>query len=391
MALMKLPDGTRYALPETARTRLELLERLNALYSEWGYQYVKLPALEAYDPDHPRASQSFKLTDQGSSLLALRSDFTPALARLVQLHYHDAAAGTAPLRLQYSGSVWHAINPDVARNREFTQVGIELVGASNARADAELIHLARESVRAVGLAPRVEIGNPALVRALFDLAGIPESGRDHLAGAIDRKDQRTLLTLLADLNLPEDLESALLAVPDLYGSRAVLDEARQLMPWPETRHELNRVEEILEQFDDASELLIELGMARRLSYYTGVTFRAYTFDFGQPLLGGGRYDGALLPYAAGFSLGLERFISALLRGASPHRQLLVLSVDDDSAARLRRAGFTVLRSLATDEAALHAEAQLVGADYLVQDRQVRALKYDASDLARLQELLGSAA
>jgi ATP phosphoribosyltransferase regulatory subunit len=391
MALMNLPDGTRYALPELAATRLRLLETLNSLYGGWGYRYVKLPALESYDPEHPRAAQSFKLSDRDSSLLALRSDFTPALARLVQLHYRQAATGDAPLRLQYSGSVWHAIDPDLAHNREFTQVGIELVGVSNARADAELIHLARESVRTVGLAPRVEIGNPALVRVLFDLAEVPAGMRDPLAGAIDRKDQRTLLTLLAALELPADLQRALLKVPDLYGTAAVLPAARQLMPWPEARAELDRVEEILGQFEDSSELLIELGMARRLSYYTGITFRAYTFDFGQPLLGGGRYDGALLPYAAGFSLGLERFMSALVNGSAAARPPAVLSTDDTAARLLRAAGFTVLRSLAESAAELHEEARALGATYLFSGGRVTALGADSADLQRLQEITGSKA
>ena len=130
------------------------------------------PALEHYDPAHPRAAQSFKLSDRDSGVLALRSDFTPAVAHLVRSSYGAAEVG----RFQYCGQVWQAIEPDLARTREFTQLGLELVGVSNPKADAELIHLARESVRAVGLAPRVEVGHPGFVRVLFDLADVPEAG-----------------------------------------------------------------------------------------------------------------------------------------------------------------------------------------------------------------------
>ncbi|BAW01645.1 ATP phosphoribosyltransferase [Thermus thermophilus] len=52
-------------------------------------------------------------------------------------------------------------------------------------------------------------------------------------------------------------------------------------------------------------------MARRYEYYSGIFFRAYTPGFGLPLLGGGRYDGALFPKAAGFALGVERLLEAL--------------------------------------------------------------------------------
>ncbi|MEJ2293001.1 MAG: ATP phosphoribosyltransferase regulatory subunit, partial [Deinococcales bacterium] len=212
------PDGTRFVPPELATARARTLDRLHELYRRWGYQLVEAPSLERYDPAHPRAEQSFKLSDRDSGVLALRSDFTPALAQLVRTTFPGSAAGEGrALRLRYAGTVWHAIHPELARTREFTQVGIELVGVSHARADAELIHLARESVRAVGLAPRVEIGNPGFVRALFDVAEVPEERREPLADAIDRKDRSDIRALLAELSLAGPVANALLEVPDLYG------------------------------------------------------------------------------------------------------------------------------------------------------------------------------
>jgi ATP phosphoribosyltransferase regulatory subunit len=380
-----LPDGTRFVLPEQSLARTRVLDRLRELYRSWGYRSVEVPALEHYDPAHPRAGQSFKLSDRDSGVLALRTDFTPALARLVRAHFPRAAQGETAARLQYRGKVWHAIDPDLARTREFTQLGLELVGVSNARADAELIHLARESVRSVGLAPRVEVGNPGFVRALLDLAGVPEPSRDPVADAIDRKDQATLAALLGALELSAELRRAVQGVPDLYGDLGVLETARRLAPWPEALREIERLEEVVAEFEDPSELLLDLGMARRLSYYTGMTFRAYTFDFGQPLLGGGRYDGALLPSAAGFSLGLERLLSALPSAESP-RGPLVVSLDDAAARKLRAGGVTVLRALESDPEAARREAQDLGADYLMTN-ELEPLSGDRGDLAALKRML----
>ena len=385
-------DGTRFTLPPLAEKRRKLLGQLRDLYADWGYRNVEVPALEVFDPAHPRVNQSFKLTDDGGKLLALRSDFTPALAGLVRFHHRQAAAGAAALRLQYSGTVWHAIDPDFAHAREFTQVGIELIGVSNARADTELIHLARESVRVFGLAPRVEIGSPAFVRALFRLAEVPPEQETALASAIDRKDENALEALLTSLNPAADLRRALRAVPDLYGGQEVLKEARRLAPWPETIRELDRTEDILEQFEDRSELLLELGMARRLSYYTGTTFRAYTPDFGQPLLGGGRYDGALLPAAAGFSLGLERLLSAALPEGAGQPSRVILSSDDVAARLLRRHGLTVIRALSTDPGHLRAEAATAGAACLVHEGRVEAVTSGGNGLKdELERILGGRA
>ncbi|MEJ2287366.1 MAG: ATP phosphoribosyltransferase regulatory subunit [Deinococcales bacterium] len=382
------PDGTRFVPPELATARARTLDRLHELYRRWGYQLVEAPSLERYDPAHPRAEQSFKLSDRDSGVLALRSDFTPALAQLVRTTFPGSAAGEGrALRLRYAGTVWHAIHPELARTREFTQVGIELVGVSHARADAELIHLARESVRAVGLAPRVEIGNPGFVRALFDVAEVPEERREPLADAIDRKDRSDIRALLAELSLAGPVANALLEVPDLYGSDDVLEEARRLAPWPGARAEIDRLEGVVEQFEDDSELLLDLGMARRLAYYTGVTFRAYTFDFGQPLLGGGRYDGALLPYAAGFSIGLERLLSAL-PAPEPEPPARVLATDDAAARRLRAAGVVVVRASASTRAEAAAEARSYGLPFLLHDGTLEAVAASASgELQALRTVL----
>ena len=291
------PAGTRYAHASESAARTRTVSTLRALFSSWGYENVDVPVLERFDPAHPVAERSFKLTGPDGELLALRADYTFALAKLVRFNQGDLGLDPlGPLRLQYSGQLWRTVVPDIARTREFTQLGLELVGVSGARADAELIHLAREAVRAVGLAPRVEIGNPGFVRQLFELARLPPEVQNTAADAIDRKDQATLAALLEPLKLAPDLKHALLGVPDLYGDLRTLAAARALAPWPETAAACDHLEAVLTEFEDSTELLLDLGMARRLSYYTGVTFRAYTFDFGQPLLGGGRYDGALLPH-----------------------------------------------------------------------------------------------
>lgn len=362
------PDGTRAFLPGDAKVRETLRARLSELYASWGYRTVEVPALERYDAAHPRASQSFKLTDRDSGLLALRSDFTPAVARLVRQAWPDAAdpGGPArPLRVQVAGPVWQAIDPELARTREFFQVGVELIGSPHPRADAELIHLARESVRAVGLTPRVEIGSPGFVRALLDEAEVPASAREPLADAIDRKDPHDVAAMLRDLGVSGPAADALRAAPDLYGTVDLLGRMRDLPLGPASRVALGHLAAVLAEFEDDSELILDLGMARRLSYYTGVTFRAYTVDFGQPLLGGGRYDGALLPYAAGFSIGLERLISALPVAADEVDAVRVVALDDVGARRLRAHGVAVARAVAeTPDAALD-EARAAGAPWLL--------------------------
>lgn len=398
MSQNALPEGTRFLAPAEAAARAAAIDTLRRLYEAWGYQRVEVPALERLDPSHPRGEKSFKLVDVGGGVLALRSDFTPALARLVKAAFPAVAAGEErPLRLSYDGLVWHAIDPELARGREFTQVGIELIGVSSARTDAELIHLARESVRALGLSPRVEVGNPAYVTALFDAAEVPGSARRSLADAIDRKDQTAVEGLVGALKLRGRAADAIVAVPDLYGDASVVDEALASSPSAAATDALERLAGVLDEFEDPSELMLDLGLARRLSYYTGVTFRAYTFDFGQPLLGGGRYDGALLPRAAGFALGLGRVLAAASAGAqaagSGPPLGLVLSGDDAAARTLRAKGYRVARGVSSETQALKREAEALGADFLLLAEEagaerVVAVRGDQAGRERLVAVLG---
>lgn len=363
-------EGTKDSLPALSAIRYQVMATLRALYDQWGYASVEVPAIEAFEPDHPAAHKAFKLVD-GSDVMMLRADFTPSIARLIQAQeapYDQAAAKfgrTGVYRYQYAGTLWQAINPDAARTREFTQIGLELIGTSSYRADAELIHLARESVRAVGLSPRVELGNPGLIRKLFALAEIPAHKQDTIARTIDRKDVAGLARHLEPYALAADLRDALLATPDWYGGIEVLARAKRALPWADVTGELEHLDALIDEFEDKSELRLDLGMARRLDYYTGVTFRAYTSDSAQPLLGGGRYDGALLEHAAGFALGLERIVSAL-----PHQAPaapIAVSLDDPAARKLRAAGYKVVRALATAKDEVQREARGLGALFVLEN------------------------
>ena len=382
VSLFSPPKGTHYVLPPSDAKRRQLVDRLRKLYSSWGYQSVDTPAIDFYDPQHPAAARSFTLSDSDAAVLALRADFTPAIAKMVQAHYPQTSQ---PLRFQYSGKTWQTVAPDLARTREFTQVGIELVGVSNARADAEVIHLARQSLYSVGLLPRLEIGHPGFVRTLFQLAGISAKEQEQLAYWIDNKSPAGIAERLSRLGLAPDLHRAILLSSDLYGDMRTLGQARALAPWPEALAVLDRLEAVINEFDDPKELSIDLAMARRLDYYTGVTFRAYTPEFGQPILGGGRYDHALLPYAAGFSLGLERMLSAIAPDY-PCDKSLVLSLDDAQAQHLRNHGVVVERALSDTLEQARLEAQARDIPFVLGPQGLESLG-EHPETKRLQALL----
>ena len=331
-----IPEGTRYFLPPEARMRRELQERLAGLLYGWGYEPVELPSLEVYDPQHALAERAFKLVDKTGEVLALRSEFTTAVAGL--LRSNGRLVTGQPVRLQYAGNLWlREANAELGRSREFSQVGAELVGVSSPQADAEVLELAWEALRLIGFPEaKIEVGLPALVRDLLDSTGLSDAQKELLRQAIHRKNSPQLSFLLKDYQVHPGLQQAIQALPDLYGGREVLKEVRKLPLSDKAQADLDWLEAVLALLPEVP-LLLDLGRARLLTFYTGLNFQAYTPDFGLPLLGGGRYDGALLPYAAGFALGLERVMEALrLPLSEPPPE--VLALDRALARKLRVEG-----------------------------------------------------
>ncbi len=301
------PEGTRVYLGEEARRREALAGKLVRLFDAHGYAPAEVPALEAQDPAHPLYARAFKLVDKTGEVLMLRSEFTTALARALAAEGLAEAEG----RYRYFGKLWlREASAEVGRLREFTQIGVELVGVSSPEADAELLALAYEALKAAGAERAViEVGLPAFVHDLLEAARLPAEDCEALRRAVDKKAVPELAALLDRFGVSGRVREAILALPDLYGGPEVLAEAERAALSERAKLDLAWLAEVRRRVPGVP-MIFDFGMARRFDYYTGLTFRAYTPDFGLPLLGGGRYDGGLLPFAAGFALGLERLMEA---------------------------------------------------------------------------------
>ncbi len=362
-----IPDGTRFSLPPECEWREDLRARLEGVLRAWGYDAVQTPALEVYDPHHPQAEKGFKLVDRDGSVLALRGDFTTAVATMVRAVYPD---GPWPLRLRYSGTLWvRSRDAEIGRAREYAQVGAELFGVSTPLADAEVVGLVLEALSAVGIRAALELGHPGFVRAVLMDTNLEAAEIERLRAAIDRKNTPELELHLNRLGVRGTVREAVLALPDLYGKVNTLEEARKYALNDAAKEALERLKAVSQELPKG-DFLYDLGMARRYDYYTGVTFRAYTPDFGQPLVGGGRYDGpppgqpSLKPIpAAGFAIGLDRLMEAL--GGPPQRsEPVVLALEPGTAQVLRARGLRAELAWTRDLTALETYARARGMAFI---------------------------
>ncbi len=306
------PKGTKDILFEECRTKRAVERKLAELFSARGYDEIITPALEYYDVflESGTTTQEnvYKLVDNTGRLLVLRPDMTTPIARVAATRL---AGASFPQRLYYIQDVFRT-GERTSNGNEFTQAGVELLGAVGVRADSEVIALAIEALSRVSGKFSVEIGHAEFFKALVRSLGTDEAFNEELRTLVEGKNFAALNDLLAPYS---DLPAyeALRRLPQLFGGEEVLDEALELARGSVGVEEIEYLRTIFKELRDAGfgdNIMIDLGLVQHIHYYTGIVFRGYADGIGASVLDGGRYDaltglfGKAMP-ATGFAIGVD--------------------------------------------------------------------------------------
>ena len=319
------PIGLADILPEECEKKRAVEEVINDVFLSMGYSEIETPSFEYYDVYSGSSGQisqenMFKFFDEKGRILALRPDITTSIARVAATKEKDSLL---PLRFCYTGNVFRAEKTEGARQREFTQSGIELLGADTPEADAEVIATAIEAIQAVGIEDfQVEIGQVAFFSGLVEQAGLSHEDTEKLRERIDCKDSLGIEELTEKLNLDGEIKRLMIALPDLFGDLSVVDKADVTGLNPTSKAALDNIRSIyglLESYGFGDMISIDLGMLQSIDYYTGSIFKCYTHGVGFPVCAGGRYNNLVGKFgrelsAVGVAFGINRILSALRAG-----------------------------------------------------------------------------
>ncbi|NJM07668.1 ATP phosphoribosyltransferase regulatory subunit, partial [Candidatus Gracilibacteria bacterium] len=182
----------RDVLPADQREILRVRAALEALVAEHGFAFLDLPIIEHRDLYMRKLGEElvgkvYEFT-YGQRELALRPEWTASVLRAYVAHLQDQPL---PLRVAYSGPVFRYERPQRLTYRQFTQVGVELVGGPAPRADAEVLALACAGLDAVGIANyEVVIGHVGLIRAALAGLALSERTRGILIWSMERMRQQ---------------------------------------------------------------------------------------------------------------------------------------------------------------------------------------------------------
>lgn len=302
-------------LPDEMRQLRALEDALIGVFEGRGYGEVATPALE-YDEVLARGGgrgdhAAYRFFDESGDLLALRSEMTVPIARLVATRYAQAEP---PHRFCYVAGAYRAVSPQRGEMREFLQAGVELIGAPAAGGTVEVIEVLEAALDAASLGSAViGLGDADLYRDLLGEYGL-EDARDAVLERLAAHDLVGLETELAAAGASDEQIATCLAMSQLRGGAEVLERARE--------HDAAAVGRAADRLRDVNETLasraggqrvqFDFGLMRDLGYYNGAILEVYDPALGHVLGGGGRYDGLMKRFglkglsAAGFALHLER-------------------------------------------------------------------------------------
>ncbi len=331
-------------LPQELAFKREIEELIRGVFRSWSYAEMLTPTFENEDAlerglGAKLMQQAFRFTDPLGASVALRTEMTTPIARVVAARLRGASL---PLRLSYVATGYRYEEPQLGRMREFTQAGAELIGAPGVDADAEALFMALETLDAVGLTDaQVDINNAAIVDGVLAATGLDDDGRRRCKAAI------------AERNVVAIAEPSIKRLAMMRGRDDVIEYVRPLCRSAQSRRALDDLESLLQRAHTLGyreRINIDFALLRDLEYYTGFVFEGYIGELGFSLCGGGRYD-TLLPRfgydapAVGWMVGVERILLALERRRADERPRnridVLVSGSDALAAQERKNGLRV--------------------------------------------------
>ena len=317
----QVPYGTKDILPGQMKTRRSVEDAIIRVFDKWGYDEVKTPDFEYVDTfGASGAKGDFRFFDRSNNLLVLRNDMTAPIARLTATRLQG---GEKIKRLCYLANLYRYEEIQAGRQCEFEQAGVEMLGASGAAADAEVIVLAAAAMKAAGVERfAISLGHVDFINGLAEEAGFDAAQLRELKSCLRRHDAVAMQELADSMeNIRPEIKQLFADFLFLQGGPELLERIGQVVTQEKclsALDNLHRIYALVEAYGAAEYLSFDLGLYRSLDYYTGMLFEIYLPELGYPVAGGGRYDKMMQSFgmdcpATGFALGVDRILLALER------------------------------------------------------------------------------
>ncbi|RDD54225.1 MAG: histidine--tRNA ligase [Candidatus Korarchaeota archaeon NZ13-K] len=361
--MLSIPRGFRDFPPPIMILRKKVLGRIEEVFKRYGFDPFETPALEYWETvkgklgEEAESKLMFVFPDFFSKeWYTLRYELTFPLARYIAMHPDTPL----PFKRYHIGRVWRHEEPQRGRYREFWQCDADVVGSPYPEADAEVISVNIDVMRAFSFENFVvRVNDRRLLTGIFE-EELGISNPTPIYRAIDKLDkigEEGVRRELIRLGLHEPVAERIMRLISFKGEFSEVSSSYREFRNDKIEAALSHLEEVFSIVSD-DRLILDLSLVRGLEYYTGPVFETSVSEprIGS-LAGGGRYDKLIALYsgrdvpATGVSIGVERLIDAGLElgifdlNERSYNEVFVVSVRRESwryawqvASLLRRGG-----------------------------------------------------
>lgn len=241
------PEGFRDIYNGEMKKKRKLMTSLMDVFDSYQYEEIETPAVEYFDVfgrdiGTTPSRELYKFFDRDGNTMVLRPDFTPSVARAVAMHFRPE---DMPLRLCYEGQTYVNSQEYRLNLKEMTQMGVELIGDGSAEADAEVLAIICDLLKAAGLTEfQVSVGEVDYFKSLAGHSGLDAETLERVRSLISNKNFFGVGELLEGERIHESVKKALTEMPQMFGGREILRKAEELAVGVEAKDAIERLREI---------------------------------------------------------------------------------------------------------------------------------------------------
>lgn len=306
-----LPNGLKDLLPPEAEQEASVINQLMQSFAKFGYRQVKPPLVEFEEsllsgPGKALARNTFRLMDPVSQhMMGLRADTTAQISRIAGSRLKESSR---PLRLSYAADVLRVNGSQLRPERQFCQVGCELIGSNDVRDDVEIALVALQALSVAGVSNlSIDLTIPSLIDTLFDVYDVDSVEKGMLESLIYKRDRDGLDQQKGKM------AKALVQLLDCSGeAKEAIAGLKKIKLPKETQSHIKTLssmydglQEAMEAYDLNIDITVDLIEWRGFEYLDGVSFTVFAPHVRGELGRGGRYKVAEEEQATGFTLYMD--------------------------------------------------------------------------------------
>ena len=355
-----VPAGFKDSLNFDASIEHKYKNSIIDYFRDNGFTLIKTPLIEF---SNNLDSNTLKLnTNKKKDKLSIRNDITPQIIRIASSRL---AKKKRPLKLCYYGEVVRRLGTILRPERQFQQVGAEIIGSESYKADVEIINLAYKTLKNIGVKNIViEITAPFFLDSLLKIIK-DKNLKNQLKKFILLKDINTCLELLNKSHLLNSFKTLYLCSGPIKNKKKYISKLNKIIGFDNEVRRLIKIANLIKTSKNDSLNIDFFDLQKNKNYYKGIKFTFFAKDVRGEIAGGGRYN---LKYGnnSETAIGYTCYMDTILRSSSLKNTNKKILISFDTSSKIKQKlinnGYCLFKSF-EDQSDIKKEAKKFGIKY----------------------------